>query len=210
MDRLYDKNWLEIDFDFGGIQMSTSVFDTVCKRRSVKKFKSEMPSRTYIEKILEAATWAPNHRKTYPWRFSVLTGTSREQFGNALKQSIQEDVEINLLHKTAKSFSESKKPLTAPVIIVVWISSSMNDRILYEEDLLSGAAAIQNLMLAAHELQLGTIWRTGKWLNSNPVRDFFSLSSSDHILGFIYLGYPEEVPVRQKSISWEEITTWLE
>ncbi|MDQ3044099.1 MAG: nitroreductase family protein, partial [Chloroflexota bacterium] len=44
------------------------------ERRSIGKVGPERPPRELIEQVLEAATWAPNHRLTEPWRFIVIAG----------------------------------------------------------------------------------------------------------------------------------------
>ena len=52
----------------------------IASRRTIKRMEPDkLPPRTDIELIIEAATWAPNHHSTEPWRFVVLEGDSRKQ-----------------------------------------------------------------------------------------------------------------------------------
>jgi nitroreductase len=60
------------------------VFEAIRTRRSIGAVSQDVPPREVIEEILEAATWAPNHRLTEPWRFIVLAGSAREAFGEAM------------------------------------------------------------------------------------------------------------------------------
>ena len=48
------------------------VFDLIKRRRSIGKMTGERPTREQIERLLEAATHAPNHHKVQPWKFIVL------------------------------------------------------------------------------------------------------------------------------------------
>ena len=53
-------------------------------RRSIGKVKADSIKQELVEQLLEAATWAPNHYKTEPWRFFVLTGEGRRPLGRVL------------------------------------------------------------------------------------------------------------------------------
>ena len=78
------------------------------------------------------------------------------------------------------------------------------------ENITATSAAGMNILLAAHALGLGTIWRTGEWARDPKVKEFLGFAPDQHILGFIYLGYPETRPdpyVRQGS---EDRVTWIE
>src|SRR5215213_9737109 len=60
------------------------VLEVIKTRRSVGKVTQECPPRAVIEQILDAASWAPNHHVTEPWRFVVISGDAREAFGEAM------------------------------------------------------------------------------------------------------------------------------
>ena len=61
-----------------------NVSDAIARRRSIKKFQDLPVPREAIEAALQAATLAPNHRSTQPWRFYVLGPESRRAYGIAL------------------------------------------------------------------------------------------------------------------------------
>ena len=67
-----------------------SVFETIKRRRSIGKMTAERPTRQQIEKLLEAATHAPNHHKVEPWKFFVLAGKAREALGAVMAESLAE------------------------------------------------------------------------------------------------------------------------
>ena len=55
------------------------ILEIIKQRRSIGKVTSERPTREQIERILQAATHAPNHHKVEPWRFFVLAGHARQE-----------------------------------------------------------------------------------------------------------------------------------
>src|SRR6266568_4584632 len=61
-----------------------SVFDVIQRRRSIGKMTEERPTRKQIERLLEAATHAPNHHKVEPWRFFVLAGEARKELAEEM------------------------------------------------------------------------------------------------------------------------------
>lgn len=60
-----------------GDPVRVTVLEAIRGRRNVREFLDRPVSRAAIERLLEAARWAPNHRLTYPWRFFVLEKGAR-------------------------------------------------------------------------------------------------------------------------------------
>jgi nitroreductase len=83
---------------------------------------------------------------------------------------------------------ERSKPLRAPVIVVVVARVRPHDKIPEVEQLLSAGAAAQNIMLAAHALGYGAMWKTGAPAYDAKVKQALGLEAADSIAGFIYLG----------------------
>jgi nitroreductase len=79
-------------------------------------------------------------------------------------------------------------PLRAPVVIAVGVDAPTEERIIEIENVCAAAAACQNILLAAHDLGLGAIWRTGVWARDAQVKEFFGLSPAQHLIAFIYVG----------------------
>lgn len=104
------------------------------------------------------------------------------------------------------------KALRAPVIVAVAVEP--DPQAILSEEVAAGAAAVQNLLLAAHGLGLGAIWRTGGPANDPVVKAFFGLAPSAHLIGFVYLGWPDgpaptkprqPAAVNTQWLGWEEI-----
>src|SRR5581483_12458764 len=102
-----------------------TVFDTIKRRRSIGKMSEQSPTREQIERLLEAATHAPNHHKVEPWKFFVLAGKARNELGEIMVASLAErmadtaiDFEDTTNPKTQALLNkERSKPLRAPVLI---------------------------------------------------------------------------------------------
>lgn len=183
------------------------LFEAIHSRQTQGKVKPDPLPREMIEKLLNAAVQAPNHYKVRPWRFVVLTGEGRNKLGDAMAASQSDrkpDLPQEALEKTRTL------PLRAPVVIAVGVDKPSEEKIIEVENISAASAACQNILLAAHALGLGAIWRTGEWARDAKVKAFLGFQADQHIVGFIYVGYPEfkgEPYVRQ---SFEDRTFWME
>lgn len=187
------------------------VFEAIKKRRSIPKLKDTPVERDKIERMLEAATWAPNHHHTEPWKFFVLSGEGRNPLSRVLKEVAHGRVEDPESEAGMKRIEKiSRKPFAAPTVIVVALSPDDNPKAIYIEDVCAVAAATQNMLLAAHEMGLGAIWRSGPIYNTPKVKEYFNLSDQEEILGLVFLGEPDVVKDNAKRMPFEEKTVWIE
>lgn len=187
------------------------VWQAIRGRRSVGVMKPDAPPREWIEQILEAATWAPSHHRTEPWRFFVLTGEARKRLGEVIADIVRERLNDSEMDEAkAQLERERNKPLRAPVIIAVAVSPSDDPKVMELEELEAVACAVQNMMLAAHALGLGTIWRTGQIAYEPRLRTFFGLTGREKLLGFVYVGFPKGPLPEGKRIPVAEKTVWME
>jgi nitroreductase len=109
----------------------------------------------------------------------------------------------------AESERARSKPLRAPVIVAVAVEPVVGPKIVEVEEVAAGAAAVQNMLLAAHALGLAAIWRTGDACYDDAVKAHFDLSPNAYLMGFVYLGYPAAVSTRSRHTPPEELTRWL-
>lgn len=183
------------------------VFEAIYNRHSQGKVKPDPLPRELIEKLLDAAVQAPNHYKVRPWRFVVLTGKGLNKLGDAMAASQQErHPEFPL-----ESFDKCRAlPLRAPVVIAVGVDKPSEVKVLEIENICAAAAATQNLLLAAHAMGLGAKWRTSEWARDPVVKEFLGFAPDQHLIGFIYVGYPEFVPEPVSRPSFEDRTLWME
>jgi nitroreductase len=179
-------------------------------RQSIGRVKQDPVPRELIERILESAVHAPNHRLTEPWRFHVFTGKGRGELARARAElaSLQAQAEREEDEMAAGRISrERKKAFRAPVVIVV-ICEAGRDEVETLENYAACAAAVQNMQLTAHALGLGAMWRTGAPAYHDHMRRFFGLKEGDTIVAHLYVGYPDmgERPRRRQPAS--EKTVW--
>lgn len=179
-------------------------------RRSVGRVKQDPVERGLIERVLESAVHAPNHRITEPWRFHVFTGKGRGELARARAETARLAAKAEGEHEemvAGRVSRERKKAFRAPVVIAV-ISVAGHDEVETLENYAACAAAVQNMQLTAHSLGLASIWRTGPVAYHEHMRRFFDLEEDDSIVAYLYLGYPDmgERPRRRSPAA--ERTVW--
>ena len=186
------------------------VLEAIRTRRTAGKMRDELPPRELIEELLEAATWAPNHRLNEPWRFHVVAGDARKQFGEIMAADACEGMD-DLTGEKAQGVidSQMKKATRSPVVIAVSCDPPASSKIDPIEDVCAVACGIQNLMLAAHARGLATKWSSGKPCYSAGLKSFFGLTPEHQILGYIYLGYPDESVKGASRTPHHEKTAWM-
>ena len=183
------------------------VFDAIHGRQTIKKVKQDALPLEMIEKLLSAGAQAPNHHKVRPWRFVVLTGGGRNQLGDVMAASFADrnpGLPPEALDKPRAT------PLMAPVVIAVGVDKPAEPKIIEVENISAASAACQNILLAAHALGLGAKWKTGEWARDPRVKEFLGFGPDQHIVGFIYVGYPDLPPPPYTRPGFEDRVTWIE
>jgi len=183
------------------------VFEAIHNRHMQAKVKPDAISRALIEKLLSAAVQAPNHYKVRPWRFVVLTGDGLNNLGDVFAASFldrQPDLPQEALDKTRAL------PLRAPVVIAVGVDKPSEPKVLEIENIVAVATACQSILLAAHAEGLAVKWRTGEWAKDAKVKEFLGFSADQHVIAFLYIGYPEFIAEHEPRPSFEDRTVWME
>ncbi len=189
---------------------ATSILEIIAQRRSIGKMTGECPSRTQIERILGAATHAPNHHNAQPWRFIVLAGNARVELGKVMAESLLARAgALDGEKGRAMLEKERTKLLRAPIVIVAVAEHPQQSNVLEIENIEAVAAAVQNMLLVAEELELAAMWRTGDAAYDPRVKQWLKLAPEDHIVAFLYLGYPAIPHQERRPIPFQEKTSWL-
>ncbi len=183
------------------------VFEAIHNRHSEGKVKPDSVPHVVIEKLLDAAVQAPNHYKVRPWRFIVLTGAGRNKLGEVMLAS-QLDRMPDLSTEAADKIRAL--PLRAPLLIAVGVDRPSEAKVLDVENICAAAAACENMLLAAHAEGLAVKWRTGDWARDVKVKEFLGFAPDQHIIAFLYIGYPALVNEYPPRPSYEDHTVWLE
>ena len=153
----------------------------------------EVPAEL-VERLCELATWAPNHKKTWPWRFAHLTGDARLRLGEAFVC----DMLTHDIGDEGKRVKTLTKFARTPSVLVV--GCTPNDHpTFHAENRDAVAAAIQNILLGATSAGLASFWATAPVMNGHDALELCGFDPDDRIVGVIYLGWPNatvEAPQR--------------
>jgi nitroreductase len=135
-----------------------------------------------IEALCDIARSAPNHKRTWPWRFALFTGDGRAALGHAFAIAlVARDVEAARVAKTRVKY------LRAPAVLVVGSSSPEPAREL--EDGYAVAAAVQNLLLAATAAGLASYWSSPPVADAPGVLALAGFPEGTQVVGVVYLGW---------------------
>ncbi|HUF76351.1 MAG TPA: nitroreductase [Longimicrobiales bacterium] len=176
-------------------------------RRSIKEFADRPVAREELERLLEAAVQAPNHRMTQPWRFYVLGPEARGAYGAALgarkaKRVEDPDAARQVVEKVERSH------VSLPAMLAVSMVLDENPEI-REEDYAATFMAIQNLTLAAVDAGLGTHLKTGAVMEDPHAREAVGVPEGERIVAIVEIGEPAATPGAKDRKPASELTTWV-
>jgi len=178
-----------------GSPASEVVLRILRERRTVFQFRADPVPAELVEQALDAGRWAPNHKLTEPWRFTVLGPDTRATLtplftAKALRKlppdATPERREQALAQAAAKW--EGK-----PVVVVV-SQTPEEDPLRREEDYASVSCAIQNIQLAAWALGLGSQWSTNPLVRDGEAMRLAGIPQGERVAGILFLGVPAVVP----------------
>lgn len=188
------------------------VMQAINNRRSIRRFKSDAISDETIRTILEAGIKAPSGKNRQPWEFVVVKGDKRAEMVQIMREGIQA---IKSAHGNTGSAENSAKIMEqAPVTIFIfnpygtlpWQERSIEQQIFDTVDIQSTGAAIQNMILAAMDLGIGSLWICDvffayeglcRWLNKDC-----------QMIAALSLGYTDENPPARPRKNLDEVTEW--
>jgi nitroreductase len=164
-----------------------SIIDIIKRRRSIRKYKTNLIPQEIIDELIEALIWAPSAGNLQSRKFYFI-------FDEALKTKIAE---------AAYNQDFISK---APLVIVGCVDENKIKRYGERGKNLYGicdvSASIQNLMLVATEKGLGTCWVGG--FDENKVKEILNLPTHLRPIVIVPVGYPAENPKPPKRVSKDE------
>ena len=174
------------------------------RRDSEDDFAEARPPCEVIERLIEAATWAPNHRRTEPWRFHVLAGEARAEMGQSVATWLADSGQGN---ETQQERTRVRL-LRAPIVIALTQVGSPDNAERDLEDYAACACALQNLLLAAHAEGLAAHTSTGVMAQYDGAKQYLGLAPHDRIVAYVYLGYPPAGGVTKQAARRAAIVRW--
>jgi len=181
--------------------------DAVHTRRSIRQFTDRPITREEIERLLEAAAQAPNHRMTQPWRFYVLGPEARRAYGAVLGSRKAKKVEDPVAAQAVID-KVSNANASLPALIAVAMTLAENPEV-REEDYAATMMGVQNLLLSAHAMGLATHLKSGAVMADPRSREAIGVPEAQRIVALVELGEPAgpgEVKPRRPA---SELTTWV-
>ncbi len=186
----------------------TEIIDFLLTRRSVtaRNLTEPGPSEEQLDMILRAAHRVPDHGKLGPWRFIILKGDARADFGEILGAAYQKenpDAFDELIEVEKERFQR------APVIVAVTSRITPEHKIPEWEQTLSSGAACMNMLNAAHALGLAAQWITEWPAYNDDIARALGVGEKERIAGFIYIGTAAQPPdERTRPEIGDIVTEW--
>lgn len=181
--------------------------EAIHTRRSVKQFTDRPIRREEIERLLAAAAQAPNHRMTQPWRFYVLGPEARHAYGAVLGARKAKNIEDpEAARAVADKVAAAEAALPAEIVVSMALDANPEIR---EEDYAATMMGVQNLLLAARAMGLGTHLKTGAVMDDPRARAAVGVPEGERIVALVQLGEPAAVPEAKARKAAAEVTTWV-
>ena len=158
------------------------ILQAIKERRSIRKYSEEPISEDQLNQILEAGRWAPSRGNGQPWKFIVLDdGDIRKELAEVIP--------------AGKFLAQA--PQGTAVVVDPEISKHPEQE---------GAAAIQNILLAAHALGLGTCWISVHGTDwAETAAKVLGIPDEEWLISVVSIGYPAEAPKKGRK-GLDEIT----
>ena len=154
-------------------------------RRSIfpKDYTGEEIEQEILDEILRSATFAPNHKRTKPWRFKIFKGEEKSRLGEKLAEIYKNTVAPqHFLEKKYLSISEK----AAKANVIVTISVNFSGLLPEWEEIAATAMAVQNMYLTCTAHGIGSYWSSPGMIKH--LDEFLNLEENQKCYGLFYIG----------------------
>lgn len=169
-------------------------------RRSLypRQFSGGRIDDEIVQKLLEYANTAPNHRLTRPWRFKVFTGNGLIRLIDEMKSFYLNKTPVAEQKQVTIDNFEIRKNQTSHILAIV-VHEDPEERVPVIEEKSAVSCAVQNIYLSLSTFELGGYWSTGKFAYSEECHDFLKLADNETSMGFFYLGkVNQSIPLQER------------
>lgn len=187
--------------------LSSEVFAAIENRRSQKKFLQTTIEPETLMRLFDAAVLAPNHKMTEPWGFLVLGENAKRVYGETkAMRKIGDPTDAAGAEKAMRIIDDI---MAIPTIVAV-TQKLADDPVRREEDYAAVWMAIENMLIAATALGLGTKIHTGDILSEIPIRREFGVEEDERIVTIIDIGEVAELVPPKRRTPAAQKTRWLD
>jgi F420 biosynthesis protein FbiB-like protein len=195
-------------------------YNLVKSRRAIRRYQDQSVPDELIERLLDAAVWAPSAHNRQPWRFAILRSfTSKDKLARAMGDRLRRDriSDGDNAEAIERDVARSYARITgAPVVVLFFLSMSdmdqYPDRRRSEAErqmaVQSVAMAVQNLWLLAAAEGLGACWLCAPLFAPDLVRETLDLPVEWEAQGLLTLGWPAEERSKERQ-PWQELVRFL-
>jgi len=169
-------------------------------RRSIRNYLDKTVSEALVRQVIEAATFAPSAKNGQQWRFTVLMGEAKRDLTDLFRRELEKVSQKIGKENMGSTFSSCSIMERAPVLIIVWNAGEKG----WETEIHSVAAAIQNMLLKAYSLGLGTVWIGDIFYTTEALKRH--LSKPWKLTAAVALGWPAEDPKPRPRKKIDEVT----
>lgn len=161
-------------------------------RRTIELFLQTPVPDGLVREAIDAATWAPNHHVTEPWRFILPGERTVQKILDLCQRIVAEEKGVELALHKRESWAEK------PGWLLVTCKRS-DDELQQKEDYAACCAAVQNFMLYLWKAGVGSKWTTGDITRDPRFFDIIGVNESTAmIVGLIWFGYPKLTPTQSR------------
>ncbi len=165
------------------------VMTAVLTRRSEHRLVEPAPNDHEFAYLLRAAATAPDHGKLRPWRWIMVRGEGRAALGRCFADDCTPE---------SRRDPAEAKAHRAPLLATLVFTPTAGHRVPEWEQLAATSAMTSSLMLLLHARGFGTIWRTGRFIESARVRQLLGLRHDERLLGWLYIGTPDQPQLHRR------------
>ena len=185
-------------------------------RRSIRKFKEDAVPREALVQILEAARIAPSSRNGQTWKFLVLGPESKERALSAMDRGIREKMENGGNRQILAGAAHTLRIMKAAPALIFVVNPEAGPMLAPVEgmphalellDTVSVGAAVENMILEAETLNLGTLWIGFTIMAYDEIVE--ALGIQGQLLCAVAVGYPDEQPAARPRKTFDEIVEWM-
>ena len=176
------------------------------ERRSIRKYKEKEIKKDIIEDILNAGRLAPSAKNRQPWFFVVLSTELKNKIADLMINLKQEEgKEGDYTYSSSLGFT-GKVVKEAKVMVLVYTYE--NEEYLIS-DTLSLGASIENMLLRATELSIGSLWVRDTTHVEDEINKLLNINDKK-LSSAVLLGYPNQSPKQRPRKELKDITMWIE
>ena len=204
-----------------------SALQAIKDRRSIRKFKPDAISEMDLHTILEAGIAAPSSKNRQPWHFTVVRGDAKEELARVMERGLNLEIKAHepFLPDSMKfingAFTSVNVMREAPVVVLVsndlgrctdFASNlSVDERVAELCNVQSVAAAVENMLLAAQELGIGSLWICDIFFAYPELSEWMEKKNLSHgmLVAALAFGYADEAPKARTRKSLHDVVTFI-